>query len=210
MAQTISQAQKQALSSGFLDDIGSNPEFSDFPIAETVKALYQLAGFLIEEANNNLQKNGNISSGALASSHKVINPEIVGKNIQIDIEALAYYAFINKGVKGTKSGSGQYSFKSAYPSKKMVEEIRGWMKRAGISTRNIKRSVSKLERKRKSVAKIDSAYAMAKSIKMKGIKPTGYFDKAVKSAQSRAKETLESALVVDVINILPQNLTDIK
>ena len=206
MAQTITQAQKSALSSGFLDTLGSNPEFSDFPVDETVQALYELAGYLIEQANNNLQKNGNISSGALIDSHKVVNPQFVGGNIQMDIEALAYYAFINKGVRGTKSGNGLYSFKSSFPSQKMVSEIQAWMKRAGISTRNIQKSVSKLERKRKSISEIDSAYAMARSIKMKGIKPTGYFDKAVKSAQSKAKETLGQALVVDVINSLPKNL----
>lgn len=205
MAQTITQAQKSALSSGFLNSLGSNPEFSDLPIDESVQALYELAGYLIEEANKNLDKNGNVSSGALASSHKVVNPQFVGGNIQMDIEALAYYAFINKGVRGTKSGNGLYSFKTDYPSKKMVDEIRAWMKRAGISTRNIQKSVSKLESKRKSISKADSAYAMARSIKMKGIKPTGYFDKAVKSAQSRAKETLGQALVVDVINSLPKN-----
>lgn len=210
MAETITQAQNSALKSGFLDGLGSNPEFADFPVDETVQALYQLAGYLIEQANDNLQKNGNVSSGALASSHKVVNPEFIGGNIQMDIEALAYYAFINKGVKGTKGGSGLYSFKSSYPSQKMISEIREWMKRAGISTRNIKKSVSKLERKRRSIAQIDSAYAMARSIKMKGIKPTGYFDKAVRSAQSQAKEILGKALVVDVINSLPKNLNDMK
>lgn len=206
MAQTITQAQKSALSSGFLNDIGSNPEFSDLQMNESVQALYELAGYLIEEANKNLDKNGNVSSGVLASSHKVVNPQFVGGNIQMDIEALAYYAFINKGVRGTKSGNGLYSFKTDYPSKKMVDEIREWMKRAGISTRNIQKSVSKLESKRKSISQADSAYAMSRSIKMKGIKPTGYFDKAVKSTQSRAKDTLGQALVVDVINSLPKNL----
>lgn len=210
MATSITKAQSSALSEGFLNGLGSNPEFVDFPIDESVKALYQLAGYLIEEANSNLEKGGHISSGELADSHKVVNPQIVAGNITMEIEALARYAFLNKGVRGTKSGNGLYSFKSSYPSKDMVKEIRAWMARAGISTRNIQKTVSKLEKKRKSISEYDSAYAMARSIKMKGIKPTGYFDKAIRSAQSRAKDVLGKALVVDVITSLPKNLNDNK
>lgn len=207
---SITKAQSSALSEGFLNNLGSSPEFADLPMDESVKALYQLARYLIEEANNNLDKGGHVSTGELRDSHKVINPEIIGGNITMEIEALARYAFLNKGVRGTKSGNGLYSFKSSYPSQDMVKEIRAWMTRAGISTRNIQKSVSKLEKKRKSISEYDNAYAMARSIKMKGIKPTGYFDKAVRSAQTRAKEVLGQALVVDVISALPKDLNTMK
>lgn len=210
MPQSISKAQAELLSSGFLDTLGSKPEFNDLDITESLAALILLAGELIEEANSNLQQGGHIGQGKLSDSLKVLNPEYVGKQIQLDIEALFYYQFINKGVRGTQSGGGLYSFKSSFPSRKMVSEIAKWLKTAKKATSNVSRPVGNLETKRKSISQLNKAYAVARSIKMHGIKATNFFDKAVKVAQSHAKEELGKALKIDIINSLPTNLNDYK
>ena len=206
MAQTISQAQRSALSEGFLDNLGSGRDSEGLKTDHVIDALVEIAGILLDETNKNLDKGGHNSSGALASSFKVVNPTVNGKVISLDIEALQYYQFLNNGVKGTKSGNGRYAFKNPYPSKQMVKEVGDWMKRAGMSTRNIKKSVSKQESKQSSVAQLNAAYAVARSIKMKGIKGTGFFDKAVQTASQKTKEILGKALKIDIINSLPNNL----
>lgn len=206
MAQTISQAQRSAISEGFLDNLGSSRDSDGLKTDHIVDALGEIAGILLDETNKNLDKGGHNSSGALASSFTVVDPTVRGKVLSLDIEALQYYQFLNNGVKGTKSGNGRYAFKNPYPSKKMVKEIGDWMKRAGMSTRNIKKSVSKQESKQSSVAQLNAAYAVARSIKQKGIKGTGFFDKAVQTANQKTKEILGKALKIDIINSLPTNL----
>lgn len=203
---SFSKAQSDLLASKFLDSIGADRDA--LPLDETMKALVYLAGTLINESANNLEKGGHVGSGALASSFKVLDPRTIGKDLVLDIEALAYYQFLNRGVKGTKKGSGEYSFKSSYPSQKMVDSIRKWMKSAGMTTRNVKKPVGKLEVKRKSIAQFDGAYAVARSIKQNGIKKTGFFDKAFQKTNNIANQELGKALKLDVINSLPSNIND--
>jgi len=201
---SFNKAQQEIIVSKFLDSLGE--DFSDLPLDETMKALVFLAGTLINEAANNLDKKGNVASGALASSLKVLDPRMVGSSVVLDIEALFYYQFLNRGVKGTKKGSGEFAFNSPYPSKKMVESIRKWMKQAGIANRNVKKTASKLEVKRKSIAQLDGAYAVARSIKQNGIKKTGFFDKAFETTNKIANQELGKALKIDIINSLPTRL----
>ena len=209
----ISQSQAKLLASEFLDTIGGD-KGKDLQVNESLTALIMLAGNLIDEANNNLQQGGHISSGRLSDSIKALDPRIVNGWINIDIEALFYYLFIDAGVKGTKSGSGAYSFKTSYPSKKMVTEIQKWIKRAGLSTYNVKKPVSNLERKRKSISQLNTgrrtAYAVATSIKQKGIRATNFFSKAADATELIAQEQLGKAFAIDVINSLPNSLDEIK
>lgn len=206
MAEGISKSQAKVLASGFLDSLGNSPEFSDFIPDESLTALINVAALLIQEAGKNLHQSGHVSSGKLIDSLRALDPEYVGRHIAVDIEALFYYQFLNKGVKGTKGGSGQYSFRSSIPSRKMVESIRGWLQKAGASSFNIKKSVSNLERKNKSISQFDKAYAVARAIKMKGIRANSFFDKAVQIAKGYAAYELGKSLAVDVINSLPTKL----
>ena len=212
MPTSISKSQASLLASGFLDSIGSNPELNNLELNETLTTLILLAGELIEEANKNLQAGGHISSGKLSASMKVLDPQMFGKSIRLDVQALKYLMFLNKGVKGTKGGTGEFSFKNSYPSKSMVNEIQKWIKRAGASSFNVKKPVSHLEHKRKSVASLNTgrntAYAVARGIKIHGIKPTHFFDNAVKTIRADVKTELAKALKVDVINSLPKKLGD--
>lgn len=207
-SQSISKSQAKLLASGFLDSLGKNKDFSDLVLNDSLTTLFQLAGELILETTNNLSAAGNVSSGALSESFKVRNPYYEGQEIHLDVEALYYYEFLNKGVKGTRSGEGKFSFKSDLPSRQMVTEIAAWMERAGMASFNIKKSISNQEVKNKRISQYDSAYAVARSIKMKGIRKTGYFDRAVKTIQDTAITELGKAFKIDLINSLPNNLSD--
>jgi hypothetical protein len=202
-AQSIGRSQAKLLASGFLDSLGSKPEISDLILSESLAALIQLAGGLIIDANENLSSSGHVASGALSDSHKIRNPYYLGSEIRLDIEALFYFQFLNRGVRGTQSGTGEFAFKSSYPSRAMVAAIAAWINRAGLSSYNVKKSVSNQEVKNKTISHYDKAYAVARSIKMKGIRPTGYFDRAIASTQTRAADELGKAFKIDLITALP-------
>jgi hypothetical protein len=104
-------------------------------------------------------------------------------------EAAKYYDFVNKGVKGFKSGTpnSPYSFKSAYPSINgpMVTAIQKWVKRNSKLARREDQNynLSGLQRKRKSVSELNTgrttAYLIARKIKQRGLPRTGFFDDAI-------------------------------
>ncbi len=209
MASSISKAQADALAAGFFDKIGDTKD--GLQPEETLSALYQLAGGLVSEAQDNLNQADRVASGALSDSIKVLNPEYVNRSVRIDIEALFYYKFVDKGVKGTKKGSGQYSFKNAFVGKSMVNAIRKWVIREGLKARtNVGGpSITKREAKRKTItdSSYTTAFVIAKSIKQKGLKRTNFFAKAITSTRDKTDEALGKAFKVDIINSLPKKLS---
>ncbi len=203
MATSIRQAQADLLNSGDLDKLGA-----DFELTETEDALILAAAYLVEQAQNELSKGGHVSSGELSDSIVANDPKESAGRVSIDVEALFYYQFINKGVRGLKGGSGQYSFKTAYPSKDMVASIEKWMKRSGKASTNVnkKHTISANEAKNVSVSELDAAYAVAKSIKTKGIKASHFFDKAIELAENYVQSELGKSFTADIINALPESI----
>jgi hypothetical protein len=202
MATSISGSQRVLLDSGFLDDLGS----TETPFNASENALIELAAMIIENAQRNLQQNSQVSTGALSDSFVAKDPREVNNVIYVDISALDYYDYQNKGVKGTKGGSSKnnYSFKNDHPSEGMVTAIEAWVRRAGLTTTNVDagRTITGREKKDSAISERDNAYQVARAIKQKGIKGTGYFDRALQVAQAYAQDVLGKALAVDVQNSL--------
>jgi hypothetical protein len=131
-------------------------------------------------------------------------------------EQIKYYDFVNKGVKGYKSGKPNntpYAFKNPYPNKKMAKSILTWLSesKSKVSTDNVntnrKGGIDKTETKRQSLKKVLSgtdkkkslAYAISTSIKRKGIEQTKYFDKAIESVfNDKFTEELAYAMISDM------------
>jgi hypothetical protein len=208
MAKSITQAQAEALAEGFFDDIGSEKE--GLRPRKTLAKLYQLAGGLVDEAQKNLNASDRIASGALSDSIKVLDPRVVnGVNIVIDIQALFYYKFIDAGVRGTKSGSSSkgYSYKNKMPP---VSVIKKWLIKEGIKGKRDKkyRGISRRDDFRKSISDTSrsTAYAIAMSIKQKGLKRTNFFVKAVSKTKAVAKEELSKSFKIDIINSIPKKI----
>lgn len=140
-----------------------------------------------------------------------MDPVQLGKTVRMDISALFYYKFVDQGVKGTKKGSGKYAFKNDGVGKKMMIAIRKWVIREGLKHKSDKyKAITKREAKRKSITdtSTSTAYAIAKSVKQKGIEPSGFFTDAVRSTQAAANEELGAALKIDIINTLPNGLNN--
>lgn len=159
------------------------------------KTILRYAAKFILKVQDNLTKANKVDTGTLSTD--ITEGAIIkeGSNYSIDIgypkssDGARYYDFVNKGVKGFKSGSpnSPYSFKSAYPSMNgpMVTAIQKWVKRNSLSQRNEtqKYNLSGLQRKRKSVAQLNTgrttAYLIARKIKQRGLPKTGFFDNAI-------------------------------
>ncbi len=199
---SISKAQAAALAEGFLDNLGSGKE--GLQPRNTLTELFLLAGELIEDCQDNLIRANITNTGALSESIVADEPTQTGSTVRIDVLMNFYGAFHNKGVKGTRSGrsTAGYSFRNEIVSNKMYNAIHEWIKRAGRTTRTVKKykGYGAHETKRKSIAQYDDTYATARAIKMYGLKPTGFIDNAIAKTRSKVASRLGAALRIDVID----------
>lgn len=199
---SISKSQAAALAEGFLDTLGSEKE--GFAPRNTLTELFLLAGELIEEAQDNLNRTNHNASGKLSESLVADEPTQNGSTVRIDVLMNFYGQFVNKGVKGTRSGSSTagYSFKTEGVSKNMAKALAEWVARGKASTRTVTKykGYGKHEKKNKTIAQYDNVYGLCRSIKQLGLKPSGFLDKAVKTTADKVSDRLGAALRIDVID----------
>jgi len=159
------------------------------------RTIIRFASIFIKRVQDNLIKANKVDTGTLSTD--ITEGELIkqGSSYSLDIGYPAssagakYYDFVNKGVKGFKSGqpNSPYRFRSAYPSMNgpMVNAIQKWVKRNALSSRREDQrfNLSGLQKKRKSVAQLNTgrttAYLIARKIKQRGLPKTGFFDNAV-------------------------------
>jgi hypothetical protein len=202
---SIAKSQAEAIAEGFLDSLGSSDKSGLRP-KETLSELIVLAGELIEDAQKNLNASNSNHTGKLSESLIAGEPVQNGTAVEIDVLMNFYGKFINKGVKGTKSGSSTagYSFKHDIPSISMVKAIGEYLKGASsrVSSSDVKKygAYKKRERKNVSLSRIDSAFAVARSIKQHGIKTTGFLDKAIIVTTNKVSDRLGATLRIDIID----------
>jgi hypothetical protein len=165
----------------------------ELPFVE--QTIISYAAQFIIQVQKNLQSTNKVDTGTLERDIQEGKLIRQGKTYSIDVGYPAssagakYYDFVNKGVKGFKSGhpNSPYRFRSAYPSMNgpMVNAIQKWVKRNALSSRNEDQrfNLSGLQKKRKSVAQLNTgrttAYLIARKIKQRGLPRTGFFDDAI-------------------------------
>lgn len=172
-----------------LEEIGTQ----NLPVTE--RLIVAFAEEFIKKVIENLQSLDKVDTGGLIKgvSKGELQNSAGTYTIEIgypaDSKQAEYYDFVNKGVKGFKSGSpnSPYKFRNASPSSTgpMVLALQKWMKRQGILSRKETKSttISSLQRKRKAISELDSsrqgAWLMARKIKSRGLPKTGFFDNAI-------------------------------
>lgn len=195
MPKSIKQLQDELLRSGMLNKIGT----AEYERLNTLPALEQLlilsaANFIIK-VKENIETLGLSNTGHLSDDLSQGDLTKQGGTYSISMgypknsKAAKYYDFVNKGVKGVKDKSvnSPYSFKNLYVGKKMLSNIHSWVKSTAIRPNDV--AITKGQQKRKSLSKMASeaskkkslAFAIAYNIKRRGLKKTGFFDKAVES-----------------------------
>jgi hypothetical protein len=199
MAKSAKQLQDEIVNDAFLSRLGNSKE--DFAglneLPSTKQIIILSAANFIEKVKSELQRLGKVSSGNLEDG--ITSGDLIENKggYEIDLgylssdSAAKYYDFVNKGVKGFASGSpdSPYGFKSLKVSKDMAKSILLWYRKRGNASRreDQKKKLSSTQRKNRRLKKqVDAsknlkslAYATAVSIKKKGIKKTGFFDKSV-------------------------------
>lgn len=151
----------------------------------------------LKRANDNIIKYNLISTGKLQDLSYSIEENKDGYTITVgyskDNPASEYYDYVNKGVRGFKSGTpnSKYSFKNAFPNRKMAANIFSWINKNRIRDKyEATVNKSQLGQKRAALTKMVSeakkkrglAYAIATGIKKKGLKRTLFFDDAIEFA----------------------------
>jgi hypothetical protein len=201
MAKTNKQITEETLA--FLDSLTPGKDGYELATLKGVeKYLLEVTNSFLNRAKDNIRKNNLISSGNLESD---LTFDVVSDGIKYEISigypadspASKYYDFVNKGVKGYRSGTpnSQYSFKNAYPNRKMAASIFSWINKNRIRDKyeaNVNKS--KLGKKRASLTKMVNeaqnkrklAYAISVGIKKNGIKRTLFFDNAKDFAFGRS------------------------
>lgn len=203
MAKSIKQIEAEVLAKLESKGFGiSATEFDEITELKGIEELMVLAAAnFILQVQENLNQAGKIDTGTLASDIEKGEITNSGGVYSIDVgypkgsKASKYYDFVNKGVKGTRSGTpadSPYSFRSDMPGPSMTSAIAGWYRRHASYGRKEtqKKNLSAVQRKRKKLSKmVDAnkrlrslAYATAVNIKRRGLKKTGFFDKAIQSS----------------------------
>ena len=203
MAKSIKQIEAEVLAKLESKGFGiSTTEFDEITELKGIEELMVLAAAnFILQVQENLNQAGKIDTGTLASDIEKGEITNAGGVYSIDVgypkgsKASKYYDFVNKGVKGTRSGTpadSPYSFRSDMPGPSMTSAIAGWYRRNAKAGRreDQKKNLSAVQRKRKKLSKmVDAnkrikslAFATAVNIKRRGLKKTGFFDKAIQSS----------------------------
>jgi hypothetical protein len=207
---SISKSQALALADNFLDDLGTDK--SDLQPRNLATEAVLIAASVIEHAQENLIRGQHVASGKLSESLEASEPETNGSKMSMSVLMAPHGEFINSGVKGKKGGTSTrgYAFKYDLPSKSFVEAIQASIGRSSkkITNTRIPKSISRNELKNASVAQASRAYAVARSIIQKGIKPTGFMDRAMQAATRDVEQRFGKALQADIIVSLNRNLSN--
>lgn len=195
MAKSDKQLQDELLQTSLIEELSKLEEIGTGNLPLTERYIINKAINFIKRVQENLKRLDKIDTGAL--DRDVRQGELINNagvyTIEIgyprDSKAAEYYDYVNKGVRGFKSGTPRspYKFRNASPSSNgpMVLALQKWMKRQGLISRRETKSttISSLQRKRKVISELDSsrqgAWLMARKIKSRGLPKTGYFDDAI-------------------------------
>lgn len=217
--QSISMTRRQmdVINNRVIDlnsDLASNYTTFDGKALEV--ALYNIAVEFINAAADNLNAADRVSTGGLLESIKPSEITVMGKKMTINISVLDYYKFIDKGVKGWKSGTpsdSPYAFKapagkSGKKSSEMVTAIRKWLIKEGLKSRstskNPKNAISARESRRQKITDTatSTAIMIAGRVRSQGLKKTNFWTDAEATASKFAESEFETALTISVINSL--------
>lgn len=198
---SIGEAQRKAIDSGFLNDIGEGRTDVRLGITESLLAQYG------EEFMLNLGKYANqrkvVASGKLLSDSMFRIVE--GTTMQIVMPD--YFDYPNEGVQGVKSSKNApgspYKFKSYGMNAEGRKSIKDYIRSGHAKINTVRKNNDKalgigLEKKRLSVADAQ-ANTLIYWIKRQGIKKTSYFTDALKETFKDFDVKMSEAVGRDIV-----------
>lgn len=201
----VSINDSQAKAAQFIEGVGGS-NYETLQLQGTQKLLFDLAAQFALDAQDNLNKKEAVATGALSDSIIPLPLKVMGMKLQADVKVLDYYKFIDRGVRGTETGDGEFAFKNNKVGRKMMLSIRKWLIKEGIKQRATKKykSITRKEESRKKITDTSTAtaYAIATSVKKKGINKTHFWTAAKNELERNIKTSLGKTLKIDIIESL--------
>jgi hypothetical protein len=215
MALTIAQAQAKISAS---DYEGWGVAKSVFVPRKSIPLALQVVAEYIEAferaADDRLNAMDRIDTGSLASSIRFETTETVN-GIIIEVFVNDYYKFVDKGVRGVgpgnKNNTSPYKFRYANPSKSHIEAMRGWIRRNGLKSRaKDVQKYGRIGREKRQPEDMRLAQIIARSIKMKGLKRTGFWEDSINETFKDFDIKMAEALGIDIAVNLKNMVKEIK
>jgi hypothetical protein len=202
---TYAKNTKDALNDGFLNGIGTDKRFGNTPISftELENVFVKYGELFVRGFSEELQQANANASGKLDSSFRFEFNK--GSGIyEVNIFMSTYAKFVDEGVQGLNGSrninhTSPYKFKFAYPSKKHIEALEGWIKEKNVTAIiTVPKGIASKATGVKSLA-----VAMGFSIKQRGLKATFFKKKTVEKLIEKFKAEAATAAGADMkINIL--------
>lgn len=188
---------------GLDGSLGSTDRGDNVTLGMTAKKLFEVGGFILNEASRNLQRGGNVATGDLDQDMYLSDLEVEGLVLGLNLMIPKYGLYIDQGVNGTKKSHGSpFSYKSKKPPFAALLpwaklRVNRTVKYSPVSKGEVKDNRLADERRLKSLV-----FAIRNKIFNFGIKPTKFFSKAVAAGSIKYKELIAEGLKIDIINSL--------
>ena len=132
----------------------------------------------------------------LSQSIAIEDTEITDTSVKLNWLLPDYSVFIDLGVRGVQNKSktfGSYAFKNLFVGYKMLSSIEDWISRKGIKVRQGKEPLKNVLDRRKNIA-----FAIARSVKKKGIEGTLFYSSVFTEAHLQVlAQRIEKAIGKD-------------
>lgn len=168
---------------------------SDFKLTETQEALQAFLNDVIKKSKANLSSKGINASKGLSNSFSS-SLKVSKNSFQATISAEDYLPFIDRGVKGVKSGSSLSGF--AYKSKGGKTGLKGMPPPKAFDKWNIKRGRAGRDEKGRFLTRKQLNFRTAVGVFNYGIKPTKFFTDPFEQEFNKLPNDLIEAYGLDV------------
>jgi hypothetical protein len=212
---TIAQAQAKLggrATSGLGMSKGVFVPKEDMPLALQLVADYVEA--FERRTADELNRLDKVDTGGLASSIRFETTE-TANGIIISVFVNDYYKFVDEGVRGVGRNNinttSPYRFRYLNPSKSHVSAIRKWIARNGIKSRatDVKK-YGAVGRENRQPEDVRLAGIIARSIKSKGLKRTGFWSSSIDQTFKDFDVKMSQALGIDIRVNLENMVKEIK
>ena len=169
---------------------------------ETQKALNKFAKDVMQEAKNNLdKKNSSFRLWKSLDSELTVNPN----SFSLSFEMLNYGVFHDRGVDGVerKNNAKDYANQNiSFKRKGGGKSLKGMPPPKAFDKWSIKRGIAPRDKQGKFLSRESANFAIARSIFLKGIKPSFFFTKPFEKEFAELPDELIEAYGLDVENFL--------
>ena len=168
---------------------------SNLSLDKTQEALQDFLDTVIKKSKDNLSKKGINASGDLSNSIKsTLN--VSPNSFEATINAEDYARFIDRGVKGVKSGSSLSGF--AYKSKGGKKGLKGMPPPSAFDKWNIRRGRAGRDEKGRFLTRKQLNFKTAVGVFMYGIKPTKFLTDPIDDEFAKLPQDLIEAYGLDI------------